>query len=821
MLPSELLCFCVAFAINIDKAIARLQKRYCASFALKEVLWRRQQQAGACIRGAESSRPAQQQSKAAPAVPPAPTSGETTLPGCSRYLRPAGLSLFPRPACASLALAIALLATPARAQDNDGEFWIAYRDRIVVSATRTPVAISQVPATISQKSDEEIADELATDIRDLVRFEPGVSVQRQPARFNAALSATGRAGNDGFTIRGIGGNRVLVQVDGVRVPDGFSFGAQNVGRGDYVDLGLIKSVEILQGPSSALYGSDGLAGAVSLITADPVDFLAGNSSFGGLLRSAWSSADNEFAETAIMAGRSGKWSAMAAYTRRDFNELDNQGTNDITGSARTTPNPQDGRSDAALARQVFDPAGGHRLRLTGEWLTTRLFTEGLTGLSPSVELLQARDTGHRHRLALDWNWDGPDVIDSARAAIYWQDGEDVQFTDEDRTPAADRERLNTFENRVFGAAADARADFATGTISHRLVFGGDVSHTRQRGLRDGVLPPAGESFPTRAFPTTDFTRAGLFLGDEIAAADGALTLYPAVRFDWYHLSPRADPLLPTFAASGQSGSRLSPKLGAIWRITDGVRLFANYATGFKAPEPGQVNQFFENLAFGYTSRPNPDLGPETSVSFEGGLRLGSEQLSLDLTGFSARYRNFISQEVVSGSFIPADPAVYQFVNLDRARVEGLEMRAEGRTRSGLVANLAVAYAKGAVVDPVGGAAPLSTIDPVKVVVGLGYREPAGRFGGQLTMTHSERKGLGHTAGVCNGECYRPDGFTILDATAFVHLASGLTLRAGIFNLLDSTYAWWSDVRGLAASSTVTDAYTQPGRNASVSLSYRF
>ncbi|MFD2781273.1 hypothetical protein ACFS32_09240 [Novosphingobium pokkalii] len=48
-----------------------------------------------------------------------------------------------------------------------------------------------------------------------------------------------------------------------------------------------------------------------------------------------------------------------------------------------------------------------------------------------------------------------------------------------------------------------------------------------------------------------------------------------------------------------------------------------------------------------------------------------------------------------------------------------------------------------------------------------------------------------------------------------------TLRAGIFNILDKKYAWWSDVRGLAASSTVTDAYTQPGRNASVSLSYRF
>src|SRR3546814_2364329 len=72
-------------------------------------------------------------------------------------------------------------------------------------------------------------------------------------------------------------------------------------------------------------------------------------------------------------------------------------------------------------------------------------------------------------------------------------------------------------------------------FTHRLVFGGDISKTRQRGLRDGTVPPFGEVFPTRAFPSTDFTRAGLFAGDEISIADGRLILYPALRFDWYDL----------------------------------------------------------------------------------------------------------------------------------------------------------------------------------------------------------------------------------------------------------------------------------------------
>src|SRR3546814_14299668 len=98
------------------------------------------------------------------------------------------------------------------------------------------------------------------------------------------------------------------------------------------------------------------------------------------------------------------------------------------------------------------------------------------------------------------------------------------------------------------------------------------------------------------------------------------------------------------------------------------------------------------------------------------------------------------------------------------------------------------------------------MDPLEVVVGGGCREPTGRLGGQVIRTQSARKEASRTEGVCApGECFRHDGFTILDATVFVRIAGGLTLRAGVFNILEETYAWWSDVRGLASTSTVTDA----------------
>ncbi|MDK2758329.1 MAG: TonB-dependent hemoglobin/transferrin/lactoferrin family receptor [Blastomonas fulva] len=723
--------------------------------------------------------------------------------------------------CAAPGAAIAAQPGSALAAETENADAEAGSDgrTIVVSATRTPITIDDAPVTISSKSDEEIADELATDIKDLVRFEPGVSVRRQPARFGAALGSTGRAGNEDFTIRGIGGNRVLIQVDGVRVPMGFSFGAQSVGRGDSVDIGLVKSVEILRGPASALYGSDGLAGAVSFTLSDPEDILKGKA-VAGLVRSQYASADDEFAHTAILAGRSGDISALVSYSRRDFNELDNRGTNDVLGANRTTPNPQDGHSNAATARIVWDPAGGHKVRLTGEYLDNALVTDLLSGRSATIDNLVARDTGKRWRVAGDWIWEGEGTLEMARVSAYWQSAKDRQFTQEDRTPLADRTRLNTFDNRVYGLAAEGRAAFATGPLQHKLVFGADASWTRQQGVRGGTVPPAGEVFPSSAFPVTDYVLTGLFLGDEISV--GPLTLFPALRFDHYKLTPQADPLLPpNFATTSQSGERVSPKMGAVLKLTEEVRLFANYAQGFRAPEPSQVNQFFENLGQGYTSRPNADLGPERSESIEGGIRFVSEAVSLSATAFSARYKDFISQEVVGGGFTPANPAIFQFINLDRVKVEGAEARMDLRGRNGITGQLAFSYARGDVIDPAAGTrVPLATVDPLKLVAGIGWRDKAGRFGGQLIATHSARKSDERSTGVCTPSCFRPGAFTILDATAFVNLGP-VTLRGGVFNLTNAKYAWWSDVRGLASTTTIADAFTQPGRNGSVSLTYRF
>lgn len=753
---------------------------------------------------------------------------------------------------AATAFGAVLAAQPAFADDATTQVAPTQVDPVTVIATRSQRSASQTPGTVSVITSDQIEAALATDIKDLIRFEPGVSVPTSPARFSAALSGAGRDGNSGFTIRGMGGDRVLIINDGVRLPSGFSFGAQAVGRGGYNDLDLVKSVEILRGPASALYGSDGIAGAVAFTSKDPSDFLTGDNAFGARGRVAYSSADEGWTEGVAFAGRTGSLSGLLAYTRRDYKQTENQGDIGGVGASRTEANPQDFTSNAVLAKLVWQAAPNHTVRLTYDHLDSTmdgdaLSSQGVTtstrpGPPPVVtrtitNQVLAKDDTKRDRVSLDWRFSDFLGLTDGSVSGYWQDATTRQYTFEDRdiattvgtgpttTVASDRVRDVTFDNTVYGLAAQGSRIFGAGTVAqHRITIGGDWSMTKQEGIRDGILPPVGETFPIRAFPKTEYQLAGLFVQDEIEMLGGALSIIPAVRYDWYDLSPKADALFPA-ATSGQSDDHISPKLGVIYWTGAHLGVFANYSLGFRAPSPMQVNNFFENPVYGYRSTPNPNLKPETSESFEAGFRLrdidvAGGKLRLNTTAFVTHYDDFIDQVVVSGTGVPGvDPLVYQYVNLTEVDIKGLEARADIYWNNGFSLIGSAAYAEGTQTTN-GRTNQLASIDPIKVVAGLNYAAPSGLWGASGTVTWSGKKDQASYTMPCATTCYLGDSFTLLDLTAYWNVTDTVTVRAGAFNVFDEKYGWWSDVRGLSDASTVKDAYTQPGRNFGLSLTLR-
>lgn len=710
------------------------------------------------------------------------------------------------------ATAVAALAAalPASAEDSAAT---AAVDPLIVTATRSEKAVDDLPVSATVITSEQIEDRLVTDFKDLTKYEPGVSVRSAPARFNAAGVGVGRDGNAGFNIRGLEGNRVLIQVDGIRVPDAFDFGAQFVGRGGYGDLGLVKSVEIVRGPASALYGSDGLAGSVSFFTKDPSDVLKGDRDFAAEARAGYGSADESTYGSVLFAGRVGAWSGLVSYGRREASETETKGSIGGTGLTRTEANPQSFESTSVLAKVAFEPTDGHRFRLTYDHYDSEMDADVLSSVTASTLKVLAHDETDRDRVSLDYRYSGSsDLLTDALLAVYYQDSTTSQFTFEDRT-APDRSRLNTFDNTVWGVSAQFNSTFQTGSVSHRIVWGGDWSQTRQEQIRSGAVPTPPDVFPGRAFPNTDYQLAGVFVQDEIGLLDGRLVLYPALRYDWYELTPEDDALYTGPAPVSQSESQLSPKLGVVWTITDNVELFGNVAIGFKAPSPSQVNTSFSNPLQGYTSISNPNLKPEKSESAEVGLRWKSDRLFIQASAYTGQYEDFISREAISGSFA-APPIVFQFINFSDVEISGYEAKARLILDESWAISAGLNSTEGEVKTATG-TAPLASVDPLKFSASLRWRDPEGRFGAELSLITSAAKEQADA-----GSSFAPPSFGVLDLTGFWNVTDNVALRGGVFNLADEKYWYWSDVRGVAPTSVEKDAFTMPGRSFGVSLTLK-
>ncbi|KFC68456.1 Hemin receptor [Bosea sp. LC85] len=166
-------------------------------------------------------------------------------------------------------------------------------DQITVTATRGEKQALDVPGVVNVISRQELDERMTRDMQDLVRYQPGVSVNR-------LTSGTDPFGNlDGFTIRGVGGNRVQMQVDGSRVIERITDGNRN-----FVEMPFLKSVEIVRGPGSVLWGADALGGIVAYRTLDPQDLLKRKDKpYAVRLDAGYDSFDRSFTKTGIAAFR--------------------------------------------------------------------------------------------------------------------------------------------------------------------------------------------------------------------------------------------------------------------------------------------------------------------------------------------------------------------------------------------------------------------------------------------------------------------------------------------------------------------------------------
>ncbi len=190
-------------------------------------------------------------------------------------------------ACAPIALSVALVASPAFAQDtgDESDTQTAEEEEAPVSATgqtaggtifvtgsriRRDEFSSASPITLV---DPEIA--VRQGLMDTGSMIQGSPIAAGSSQVTAAISSQflvdGGQGVQTISLRGLGANRTLVLLNGRRAGPAGTRGAVSAFDLNVLPQSIVERVDILKDGASSIYGSDAVAGVVNLITKTDTD----------------------------------------------------------------------------------------------------------------------------------------------------------------------------------------------------------------------------------------------------------------------------------------------------------------------------------------------------------------------------------------------------------------------------------------------------------------------------------------------------------------------------------------------------------------------
>lgn len=687
-------------------------------------------------------------------------------------------------------------------------------DEIVVVANKEARPLRDVAAKVSVVSREQLDAQLAVSLADLVRYAPGLDAESAGTRF----------GEEGISIRGIGGNRVAMVLDGVPLPDQFSVGSFSNATRDFLNAGLLQRVEVLHGPASALYGSAAIGGVVAATTPDPRQVTNGRRK-GASIQALHLDGDASLHGVGLLGLRNGDRGIVLGTSLREGHELPSA----AISSALDT---RDYQRRAALAKLVIDDAPGGTLRLLAVFQSTEVQSDLRSllgsGRYSSTTALRGDDDNSMHLLSAAWEFgDDSGWIDGGSLRAWRLEATTRQATLDERAAASrpvSIDRYFRFDQDLYGIELNLRRSFETAAISHRVGVGVELRERQseefrdglETGLADGIITNVllGEVFPLRDFPLSRTRELAAFVEDTMEYGRWALTA--GLRADRYELQPLDDPMFaedfPFATPVALSESDLSPKLALLFRASDRAELYLQYARGFRAPPYEEANIGLEVPLFNYRAIPNPDLRSENSDTMELGMRWQDERLKLHAAWFSSDYDDLIESRVRLGPDPDSGRILFQAQNIRSASISGVEagfqLRFDGALMP-LTLDASLYRATGRNHD---NQQPLNSVGPAQAIVGVEWQTGEQQLRLQATATDQWRD-----RDETGGELFKPPGHVVMDAYYSRQFGERVTVRAGLRNIADRVYWHWSAVRGLSDEDPLITHLAQPGRNAMLGL----
>lgn len=187
--------------------------------------------------------------------------------------------------------------------------------------------LSVITVTVDDQPKESVSEKITT--REELN-QQNVQSSHDLVRYNAEVDVAevGRYGNRGFAIRGVDGNRVNMNIDGVSLPEVESneifspYGYMYEGRLN-PDLEMMGSVRVQAGSDSLISGSGAVGGSVTYNTKEPDDLIRSGNNLGGYAKVGYTNKNDELLTAVGLAGRYDKFEAVVNYSRRVGHETKN------------------------------------------------------------------------------------------------------------------------------------------------------------------------------------------------------------------------------------------------------------------------------------------------------------------------------------------------------------------------------------------------------------------------------------------------------------------------------------------------------------------
>jgi outer membrane receptor protein involved in Fe transport len=530
------------------------------------------------------------------------------------------------------------------------------------------------------------------------------------------------------------------------------------------------ALEVLRGPSGALYGANGLHGTLNFLLPEP----GSRSGFAG---SAELGPNHYSRASASWDGAAGAGALIAGITLdNDADFRADAGYEQAKGFVKFRPAVAAGEVEIGFAGTLLDQE-------------TAGFIEGKDAYrDPTLRTENLNPEAYRD-------------ADSQRLYARWIPAADHALAGADLRAYLRRSEMDFLQHFLPGKPREENGQWSGGLMAfhqrdlggeRRLATGLDLEIARgfleefQGGdSGQGTIPPGKHyDYDARSYLAAPFTRIELPIAPAWTLAAGLRAEYMLYEYDNRMLdgNTRGDgtPCTPAPCRFSRPADRndsffnVAPDLGLLWRISPALAAYGRVTRGFRPPQAAELYRL-------QAQQDVADLDSETLDSAELGLHWQSQAIRLELVSFAMKKRDFIFQDASRFN-----------VSNGKTRHLGVELQADLRLPSGPYGGFAGTYAKQtyAFSSATPGGERIRTGDDIDTAprtlasARLGYDHPVALA--ELEWTHVGS----HYLDVGNLTTY--GGHNLLNLRGVWRVTPALALTLRVNNLADEFYAERAD-----------------------------